>query len=140
MDLGPGDEEHAVLEPAPAAVDEVPRRAVVVGEQDRVDAGLLRVGEHLGEGAAGVVRVFGVGVEDAAVIGEPGAGRDFDAPRPELLDIGVGGRQAFEREPFEVGVLARRGLGGRPGGREERPHQHANQAAGKRFHTRSRCQ
>ena len=118
MDLRSGDEEHAVLQPAPAAVDEVPRRAVVVGEQDRVDAGLLRVGQHLGHGAAGVVGVLGVGVEDAAEVGEPGARWDLDALRLQFLDVGVNGRQALRREPLEVGVLSRRRFGGRRGGRE----------------------
>ena len=46
--LRAGNEQHAVLQSPPAAVDEVARRAVVIGEQERMDARLLRVGQHLG--------------------------------------------------------------------------------------------
>ena len=57
-------EEHAVVQAAPAVVDEVPGRPMMVGQEDRVDAGFLRFGEHLRARAAGVSRVFGVGMQD----------------------------------------------------------------------------
>ena len=134
-DLRAGDEEHAVLQPAPAAVDEIARRAEMVGEQDRVNAGLLRVGQHLGQGAAGVVRILGVGVQDAAIVVEAGAGRDVDPLRLELLDVRMNGRQPVQREPFEVGVLARGRFGGHADGCEERARQYGNKPAGKQSHT-----
>ena len=41
---------------------------MMVGQEDGVDAGALRFGEHLRACAAGVRGVFGVGVEDGAIV------------------------------------------------------------------------
>ena len=71
-DLGARNEQHAVFEPAPAAVDEIARRTKMIGEQDGADAGLFRVREHLGQGAAGVIGILGMRMEDAAVIVQAG--------------------------------------------------------------------
>ena len=79
-----------------------------------MDAGLLRVGQHLGQGAAGVVRVLGVGVEDAAVVGQAGTGRDLDPPRLELLDVRMYGRESFQSETFEIGVVGGGGSAEKP--------------------------
>ena len=40
----------------------------MIGEQDGADAGLFRVREHLEQGAAGVIGILGMRMEDAAVI------------------------------------------------------------------------
>ena len=76
--LSTGDEQHSLLEPAPAAIDEIFRRSVMIREQDRMDASLLRIRQHFGQRATGVVRVLGVRVEDAAIVVHTGAGRTFN--------------------------------------------------------------
>ena len=118
--LRAGDEEDTAAESAPT-IHEVARRPVVVGEKDHVDADALRVPEDLLRRAARVVRVAGVGVEDAAIIVEPGQRRRRLDRTAQALDIGVRGREPFQREPLERGpapcrrFACRRLLGLAPG-------------------------
>jgi hypothetical protein len=80
-----------------------------------VDAGLLGIGEHLGEGTAGMGRVLGVGVQDAAVVMQARQRRDSDASGLQLPDVGVDCLEPDQRQTFNVRVgTARRFARGSP--------------------------
>jgi hypothetical protein len=84
-----------------------------------MDAGLLRIGKHFGQRAAGVGRILGMGVEDAAIIVESGQGRNADTATGLLLDIVVNGLETGKGETLDVGVFAWRRLASGRGGDNE---------------------
>ena len=63
----------------------------------------LRVAEDLLRCAAGVSRVAGVSVEDAAEVVERRERRRRSNRLAQPLDIGVSGREPFQGKPFESG-------------------------------------
>ena len=102
--LGAGQEEDAVMKSPPGVGDEILGWSVVVGQEDGADAGAPGVGEHFGARPAGVRRIFGVGVEDGAVVVESGERWERLAG---LLDPGhvfVSGFQAGECHPLGGGI------------------------------------
>ena len=107
-----GHEQHTVLHPPPTTVDEIARWAIMVRKQDATDPGLLRVGQHFGQCSTGVSRVFGVRMQDAAIVNEAGQRRNADPLAFQLLNILVNGFQPGQRQTFQVGERTRRRLVG----------------------------
>lgn len=68
--LRAGQEEDALAQASPAIGHEVPGRPEVVGQEDRVGAHPLRLGQHLRPRPPRVRRVFGVRVEDGPIISQ----------------------------------------------------------------------
>ncbi len=65
----------------------------MICEQDGAYASLLRIVKHFKKGAAGMGRIFGVGMQDATVIAEVGEERNVAPPGVQLLDVVMHGGQ-----------------------------------------------
>ena len=75
----------------------------MIREQDGANACLLGVAKHFEQCAARVSRIFGVSVQDAAIIVQRGQRRNVPALGVQLLDIVMnGGKPASERRSMFV--------------------------------------
>ena len=109
----------------------------MIGQHDDLHAGFLGVGEHLRPGAAGVRRVFGVGVQDGFVIMQAGQRRQGLPLLLETARIFVGGLEVGGRHPLQGGVFPRGSisLSGQRAGEQCEGHENRQTLPGKRRQT-----